>query len=123
MFIDDDDRGRTLDTHARDARDGRDLGIHVLAVRPSLDPSQADGQGEAAAPEGVHELQQPAVEHAGRQGPDPQSGQAVARRDDHRRVTCSHCGRRVLTRRSGAMWAHEIDGSECPGSKSWDHEP
>ena len=42
------------------------------------------------------------------------------RRDDHHRVTCRHCGRRVLTRNSGATWGHRADGRMCPGLKTWD---
>lgn len=122
MYIDDNDQGPTLDvTDGGQARAGLRDGLHVREVRPSLDAPQAAGDERSAAAVVVRELQIEVLEHAQGNGEAGTQARRGVRRDDHLRVTCVHCGRRVLTRRSGAMWAHDLDGAPCPGSKTWDY--
>lgn len=94
-----------------------------------MDPARGD-RGHGSTADRVPEVQvtvlEPAVSErtaveAGRQ---VEAGQEVglSRRDDHRRVTCNHCGARVLTRISGAMWGHTAGSVECPGSRTWSTE-
>lgn len=110
--------------------DGREEGkgnrLHVRAVRPQVgaspsDPVRADRPGKISGL--VPSLQATELEPEDTRTPAASQDQdgRVARRDDHKRVTCSHCGARVLTRISGAMWGHTMAGSECTGSKTWDH--
>ncbi len=125
MSIDQRDDDRTLDhDHGSQARAGLRDRVHVRAVRAPLDPSQAAGHDGGTAAESVRELPIEVLEPgAGLGQAGAEASRGVARRDDHRRVTCRHCGRRTLTRGSGAMWGHRLpDGSDCPGSKTWDHE-
>lgn len=111
-------------------------GIQGIAHGPGLQPVRAPmgaegpvvGPDTGGTPAGLPEVQEPVLEHgadlseARGQEEDPREASQVARpRDDHRRVTCNHCGARVVTRGSGAMWGHPADGAECPGSRTWDY--
>lgn len=122
MSIDQDDDGRTLDAdHERQAGAGSRDRLHVRAVRPSLAAPLAAGDDRPAAPDGLREVPIEVLEPTAGHGQAGTEAREVARRDDHLRVTCNHCGARVLTRISGAMWGHNANGGECPGSKTWDH--
>ena len=124
MSIDQHDHGRTLDTdHGSQAGEGHGDRLHVRAVRPSLDASQAARHDRPAPTQGLRELPVEVLEHAAGHG--EAGAQAKVGGIEHRgpeRVTCSHCGRRVLTRNSGAMWGHtRAMGEKCHGSKTWDY--
>ena len=123
MSIDQHDDTRTLDTdHGSEEGTGPCDRLHVRAVRPSVDAPQAAGDDRPGSTEGLCELPVEVLEHAARiDQARTQASRVERRRDDHKRVTCDHCGARVLTRGSGAMWGHLADGVECTGSKTWDY--
>lgn len=122
MSIERREQPGTLPASDPDAsKEGEGNRADVLAVRS---PMGAAGSVRTDRPvdvsEGLPQLQKLALERTEERAATIQGG--VARRDDHKRVTCSHCGARVLTRGSGAMWGHDKKGGhECPGSKTWDH--
>jgi hypothetical protein len=127
MTIEHDKRGGTLTEGTDEREEGKGNRLHMRAVRPQVgaspsDPVRADRPGEISRV--VSELQAAELEHARGNASQATSQKVgvVPRRDDHKRVTCNHCGARVLTRNSGAMWGHSnATGVECIGSKSWDY--
>jgi hypothetical protein len=108
--------------HAR--QQGDDHGPGLQPVRASVGPEGPVAEpGAGRSPAGLPEVQEPVLEHGadlpqarGQEEGPQEVGQVARRRDDHLRVTCRHCGARVLTRNSGAMWKHSAAGAECPGS-------
>ena len=106
---------------------GKGHGSDLQPLRASVGPEgPLGGPSTGGSPEGLSEVQVTVLEHAadlpeagGQEEGPREAGQVARRRDDHRRVTCVHCGARVLTRNSGAMWEHHADGAICPGSRSW----
>jgi hypothetical protein len=120
MSIEDEDDRGTLDVdHGRQAGAGPRDRLHVRAVRPSVAAPQAVGDHRLAASDGLREVPVEVLERAaGYDQAGPEASQTGARRDDH---TCRHCGDRVLTRNSRAMWGHWLDGAECSGSRTWNH--
>jgi hypothetical protein len=129
MTIDKSNLEGTLTGETTDEREeGKGNRVHLRApdVRaqvgaPPSAPVRADRPGQL--PERLPEVQEPGLEPAREVGTQAANQTRVApRRDDHLRVTCNHCGARVRTRISGAMWGHTDAGSECPGSKTWDHD-
>jgi hypothetical protein len=129
MTIDKSNLEGTLTGETTDEREeGKGNRFHVRATdvraqvgaSPST-PVRADRPGHV--PERLPEVQEPGLEPAREAGTQATDQSRVARRDDPKRVTCRHCGARVLTRGSGAMWGHPDASGECVGSKSWDYEP
>lgn len=125
MSIDKRDERSTRNDDAGAPRDRRDLGLRVSSVRPPLDSEDAAGDDGAGPAEGLREVSVEVLEHAEGHGQagtqEDRQDVAEPRRDDRRRVTCNHCGRRVLTRWSGAMWGHMAGGVECLGPKTCDY--
>lgn len=123
MSIDPKDPSVTLaDDHQRQAGEGHAGCLHLRAMRPPLDPSEATRGDRPAAPEGLRELSHEVLEPATRRGEaGSEAGRGVARhrRDNHRRDLPGLRGR-VLTRNSGAMWELRSNGEICSGSKTRD---
>jgi hypothetical protein len=111
-----------------DQHDGSDP-LHVREVRARVVP-EGPARGDIGDPEGLPEVQEPVLEHAAAgtgDGHGQEEGQREASQEDltvrrgPKRVRCSHCGARVLTRLSGSMWRHNASGQECRGSLTWDY--